>query len=828
MTHQRHLDDADRRRGRLALLVLVAMVVVFFAPFLLTGRMFRAPDLECFFLPGYLAYAKSMRLGIPPLWNPYIGCGEPFLADIERGVFYPPNLIYVLMPKAFTTVISTAIHVLLAAAGTYGLSRAWGVSRTGSVVSAVAFSFSSFTITRAQYCCALSGYAWCPVVLYAFALWLERRRRWCFLLLTGALCLQFLAGYPEASFFTALALGFYALLAGFYAYRARGAWRAVLRPVSAVVAAGLLAILLSMVQFLPTWEALQLSPRAGPVGEDLSEHSLPLLALFSLLVPSVYGVPGVYWAPSCVEFDLAAFYVGALPVVVFAMAIIVKLLGGRASHPEETPSNPLVRVRVPLLLVLFIFFFLYAMGGNTPFFPFLWKAIPLVQRFTNPTKCLVCVVLSLGCLAGIGMDWIAQAARTDAGEIPRWRRFLMSWGTPIACGIVGLFVAACLVNGASLGKTVLRRFFGLDSLPAGMADRIPWDVLLRDSLKLIAVLVVSALLLRAHAFGRRTRTVAGGALVVVAFVDLLIANSFLLRPQSTEAYEKPSPLLSVLRPEGRMIRFFERGGMGGVGANQLDALLPKGKSLTEEGPVKEKVTSILSALSDPPQLGRALVFRDWAVVDEAYNAYSHTNFPSAEIDKVLFYLAMPQVPTEAKARLLSMMNCEILVTFPVDTESAQAAGAEPVRISALAGHVMSGTVDPMQVALVDQATAAGDPFADLRPGRVKHDVRLAYGPNALTIHVDSDASGLLVVTDSYYPGWTATVNGNTTPIHRVNHAFRGVRVPSGPSVVKMTYDPISFRIGIAITLATFVVLLILAIRRPRVEGPPRPGVGDHE
>jgi len=263
---------------------------------------------------------KSLASGVLPHWSAFLGCGEPFLADIERAVLYPANVIYLLLPTGTATVVSAVFHVLLGGVGTYGLSRAWGVSRMGALVAAVVFAFNSFMVTRIEYCSARASLAWVPIVLLTFTAWLSSRGLRRLLLMAGALCLQFLAGYPESTFFTVCILVVYALFAGLAEWRVRRKWFCLFAPVLAVGASGLLAVLLSMAQFLPTWEAVQVSGRSGPVDPELDTQSLPPAALFSLLLPSIYGSPDLYWAPSCCHYNLGAFYVGVLPVVLFVMA----------------------------------------------------------------------------------------------------------------------------------------------------------------------------------------------------------------------------------------------------------------------------------------------------------------------------------------------------------------------------------------------------------------------------------------------------------------------------------------------------------------------------
>jgi uncharacterized membrane protein YfhO len=76
---------------------------------------------------------------------------------------------------------------------------------------------------------------------------------------------------------------------------------------------------------------------------------------------------------------------------------------------------------------------------------------------------------------------------------------------------------------------------------------------------------------------------------------------------------------------------------------------------------------------------------------------------------------------------------------------------------------------------------------------------------------------MLVLSDTWYPGWHATVDGHDAKIERVDYLLRGVRVGPGSHTVQMTYRPLSFRIGWIVSLATALALLgaVLVSRRRR-------------
>ena len=69
-----------------------------------------------------------------------------------------------------------------------------------------------------------------------------------------------------------------------------------------------------------------------------------------------------------------------------------------------------------------------------------------------------------------------------------------------------------------------------------------------------------------------------------------------------------------------------------------------------------------------------------------------------------------------------------------------------------------------------------------------------------------ETPGLLVLADLWHPGWVAEADGAPVPVHRVNHAIRGVVLPSGRTTLVMRYAPRSFEIGRAVSLVGLVAL----------------------
>jgi uncharacterized membrane protein YfhO len=94
---------------------------------------------------------------------------------------------------------------------------------------------------------------------------------------------------------------------------------------------------------------------------------------------------------------------------------------------------------------------------------------------------------------------------------------------------------------------------------------------------------------------------------------------------------------------------------------------------------------------------------------------------------------------------------------------------------------------------------------------------VAHRPNKVTMDVDTATPGLLVLTDTYAPGWRAFLDGEATPVYVADHAFRAIVVPAGAHRVEFVYRPLSFWIGAGISvlavLTALSALLLAGIMR---------------
>jgi hypothetical protein len=133
-------------------------------------------------------------------------------------------------------------------------------------------------------------------------------------------------------------------------------------------------------------------------------------------------------------------------------------------------------------------------------------------------------------------------------------------------------------------------------------------------------------------------------------------------------------------------------------------------------------------------------------------------------------------------------------------------------------YIGSSRFDPRHV-LVTGTRLPGLPLGDpdgSSPGEAQV---TRYEPEQVRIQVHASRRSELVLSDTYYPGWHATVDGHPVRIDRVDYLLRGVPVPAGTHRVEFVYDPASFRVGWLVSLVVLLILMaavVLGVRRRRL------------
>ncbi len=841
--------------------VFVLPLLVLFGRILFGGQalFWGTPLLQ--FYPWWTLASAALRAGQIPLWNPYVGNGAPLVANLQSAVFYPPNWLYLLGPIEWLMGVIAVLHVLWAGLGMFAFARALGLRPFSAAVSGLSLMLSGYLIARLSFLSMTAAYAWLPWLLLAVERLAVRRRLADALLLGLMLGLQLLAGHAQTSFHSGLALAAYAIfrIASMYrrGYRAspvilseaknlNGANQETLRcaqgdkqmsvfsarSVGSAVSiglllglAGLLGLGLAAIQLLPTWELMQLSQRSGGPDYALAmTYSFWPWRLLTLWAPNFFGQPasGDYWGYGAYWEDDG--YMGVLPLLLALAAV----LGWRRER------NPRVAFFGGMALVALIL----ALGQNTPVYPWLFTHVPGFGWFQAPARFLSLYTLAVAVLAGIGAEaFTPDPSRIERGERPpipalptQQRTGPARLGGGRRWARLGLIVGPALLIAGLAGRTFL------PPTRLSLGDGALW---------LGAGLTGSALLARwrprqanraeARYWARcwaseLIRWQAAALAFIVA--DLVLADFGLNPTVDASLYRQPTQTAAVLRAEGGRTFFFQedeyalkfrrlfrfdsfappQGGWmavrqaqlpntgmieGLMSANNFDPLLVGGYA---------DLLAALEAAPDPTPLLRLMGVR---------TVISPRDLPGYERiyqgDGFIIYRVPDPLPR----------------AYLVTSVRRAADGAEALAL------ITRADFNPGREAVVeglsyDLDSEHGDTHESLPPsplvgeGLGVRGVPVVYdGWNSVSLRVEAPGPALLVLSDTYYPGWQAFVDGVPVPLLRANYAFRAVALSGGAHEVVFRYAPASFAWGGRISLISLIAVLGLAVlnwRRARGTG----------
>jgi len=105
---------------------------------------------------------------------------------------------------------------------------------------------------------------------------------------------------------------------------------------------------------------------------------------------------------------------------------------------------------------------------------------------------------------------------------------------------------------------------------------------------------------------------------------------------------------------------------------------------------------------------------------------------------------------------------------------------------------------------------------------------LTYSPNHVTVKTRQEGNGFLVLLDSYFPGWTVTVDGEERPILQANHFYRAVQLGPGEHTLEFDYFPEGFKQGLVVSAIFLLILIALPFCKPmqRLKFQPSPASGE--
>jgi hypothetical protein len=394
------------------LILGVLLVALLFLPIALAGEMLYYMDFSTFFYPNRLLTSLAWRAGEVPLWNPYNACGVPFAAAWHAAVFYPPTLLYIVLPFKQGLLLFIAAHLLIGYLSVYCLAARWQLPRPAAAFLAVAFGFTGYAVSTIDSLNMLCSMVYAPFILGLWWQWLRTPQRRTLLLVAMAAALQILAGGPEAVLVTAIA-GLLLTLGGLLEAPRR--WLAIL---GGCLLLAIVTFALSAVQLLPFLDLLRSSERAGGLSESLAGtwSMAPHTALRLVLADFATFVDRDALRYDGVQYWLKSYYVGAGILLLALLAVA-----------RERRASVWALGGVALLG------WLLAAGRFSPLWSITYQ-LPVFNGIRCPVKFIMLSVLALHLLAIPGL-------RIYLSDVGARRRMHAALGGLLILGLIGAGIA---------------------------------------------------------------------------------------------------------------------------------------------------------------------------------------------------------------------------------------------------------------------------------------------------------------------------------------------------------------------------------------------------
>ena len=388
------VQGAQRPGGRLSRLALVGgayavILALTYWRLFTSGAEQRVFGWDCLeeYWPNLAFQVQSLRHGSFPLWNPYDRMGLPFFADPQTGTFHPLQWILIaaglLAGHVGPTLMSLKVLLFLwaGAVSMHLLARSWGAPRSGAFIAGIAFSLLGGVAFMKD-----SAIAWpwlmVPLALFAVDRALEAPGTARGALLGGAIALAGLAGSPPGFFYALL------VIVPYFAVRALAVRPRAGALAGVVPAAGLVALSLLAIVYVPTGELAALSDRATRDAGWATQLPIAPADLLALVVGRLREPP-------------PALYAGFLPLVLAALAIV---RGGQD-------------LRAPFFSGLFVVALLLALGEPGGLLDKAVAVVPGFSLFRVAERYKLLLTLAVAALAALGMRALPQAPAGARGVL---------------------------------------------------------------------------------------------------------------------------------------------------------------------------------------------------------------------------------------------------------------------------------------------------------------------------------------------------------------------------------------------------------------------------
>ncbi len=741
------------------------------------------------FYPAMHAVKQSLANGRLPFWTTNLQAGFPLLADGQPSALYPANLLLLALlsvPAAYNLAI--LLHGLLALIFTYAWMRLLKISRPASALTALLFVL--LTPLTGSNLPMLEALTWTPALFFLAEKSLQSGKPsslWVISLVAG---LQWLTGFPQ--------MALYSLIAASVYFAARllwqpFSWKQRVRWLAGWTAAVALGLLLAAPLLWPTWELTRFSIRANGIsGSMAGEKSLFPLVLSVFLLPTTR----TFWGQAGLG---GGAYITVIPFLI--------ALGSFFRKPKPNWFYPVATMSIITVILAF--------GRFSPLFP-LVRQIPGLSSFRVPARFLVLV--QFGLLTLFGWHWDRLFAEATAGkrqtQIFQYAAILfvlfslagyvsLSWLKPALTNLARQITFTYIVNDTYHLQSETYYLQKIDTLYQNARNAM-WAGL--GTIAPLSSLVFAWLIMRWQKKGVLSPKWAYAGLLVLIGFDLFVFTGGFRQTAPLELVTTP-PLAAQLAQENKPDQLC-----------RIYSLTDEKAILFQEGnlnllPANYNMVWNLPGTGLYSPLGFFDYYRLMEGLGGVNLAFGSRPVPAANIEEnraLLDYLNVCLILSRVELDGFDLVGeADGVFVYRNDSFLPRAYAVDELVILPEGADATTAVLRQMGH-LAEKAILSKSIKTELTPGAAQKAqiTRQTYKDTAVTLEIDTPGVILLQLSDTNYPGWRATIDGQPAELLTVNGLFRGVVVPRGRHEITFTYAPITFYrgVGLAATALAFSII----------------------
>jgi hypothetical protein len=713
----------------------------------------------------------------PPIWNPYASFGTPLAADAQSEPYYPLAWIPIVWSNARAYDIFIAIRIFVGGLFAFLFLRQF-IGFIPSLVGGFAFIYSGYYwlyLTMSH----LSVEVLLPAMLYSFERVLRRPGLASAAIMSLVVACLILGGMPES---TVLALTFGAcyLAARFSlcpSLRTKWGSHVPYLVLGAIVGVGISAIMLiPLLEYVP----LSRNQHSGAVGLQIDGLSWSAAAAY--LAPLYRGPPwGNIFVSSGGWTEIRGFF--GCSVLFFALIGFFSSISDVIKRRPEGTFVPLFLGTIATLLLAKRF----GLGVVN------WLgALPILRAiiFTKYEEAVIgcCVAL----LAAFGVSRIYEKRITGTSVFLATLIPLTALTGAAAENRQAFLRLSQHQNYYVLSLAAALLFLGLAgaTVMAFHAGRLKLTYFVLATLTLVVIEPISTYIIPLHYFVNAPPPQATSALLGAPYVtylkahltdhDRLYANNGLLYPQWSSAFNLADVRGIDALYDNRYLPFVSCFLIDSGGDNLTTRFIGAGDDMTTPMPQRFLALSSIQFVATTRDLARSNAFRKV--------------FDTEGVEVYQFKSPLPRISV---------------------FHHVLRAGTPEEALSDLKGREF----DPHSEVVVEGQSSALLALSGAQGRSVSAGKLEEYKSTFVKAVVSTNGPAFVVLNDTNFPGWTASIDGRDTPLFAANYLFRGIVVPSGRHIIEYRYRPRSFVAGLALSLISLFVLggmgLVAVLTRAR-------------